>query len=218
MRGRALALALLCACAAPGCYDPHPADPPYVPKIFAQEENNHAAAALRAGDLDRALAHAQVAVDHDPRFVAARVNLAHAQARLGRFADAAATLEGGEPEDPAIAQAHLFRGIYLEQAGDTAGAQAAFATAVAAYDAATQARRAKPEDEVHRAIATYLGRGQTQGLRAINEVAARYPALHSVNFARDRMLDNDRAYFVRWLSDAPGADAAPDLPQSQEAG
>lgn len=210
--------ALLAALPLAGCYDPNPPDPPYAPKIFAQEENNRAAAALREGDLRAALAHARIAVDEDPRFVAARVNLAMAQARLGDFAAAAATLEGGAAEDPAIAHAHLFRGIYLEKSGDTAAAQAAFATAVAAYDAAEKAKRVRPEDGVHRAIAVYLGRGQTQGLRAINDVAARYPNLHAANFARDRMLENDRAYFVRWLSDAPGEDAAPDAPRFQEAG
>lgn len=200
---RVLVLALLTLNAA-GCYDPNPPAPAYIPKIHAQEQNNFAAAALREGDLPRALQHAEAAVAEDPDFVAARVNLANAQARLGRFDEAAATLDKGAAEDPAIAQAHLFRGLFLDQDGRAPEAQAAFARSVAAYDQAIAAGRVRPEDHVNRAIAVFLGRGQTHGLKAINDVVALYPGLRVAGFMRDRMLDNDRGYFVRWLFE-PGA-------------
>lgn len=205
-------MAGVCVCAAcilTGCYDPNPPSPAYVPKIFAQEQNNLAAAALKDGDLPRALELAQKAVDEDPGFVAARVNLANAQARLGRFDEAAKTLEQGSTDDPAIAEAQLFRALYLDQAGRTQEAQAAFAASVAAYDIAIAAKHARPEDRVNRAIAVFLGRGQTHGLKAINEVGTLYPTMHAASFMRDRMLDNDRAYFVRWLSEPGAAGAAP---------
>jgi tetratricopeptide (TPR) repeat protein len=163
--------------------------------------NRKALESLKANQLKDALVQVEQALAEDPQFYSAYSNKALVLGKMGRYADAAQTLDQALEVKPDFSLAHLFRGIYLEKAGDTAAANASYRKAVEGYDLELTREDPTPEKAVHRAIAMYLLRGKTLGLREIFAILEQYPSYVAAARLRDRMLADDRDFFMWWLTD-----------------
>lgn len=200
---RAVAL-LLAALALSGCYEAvSPAPEPYIPKTYAVERNRLAMEAIKANRIEDALEYAEQAIREDPLFYQAYLNKANMLARQGLYWGAAETLNTIIGLRMDVPQAVVFRGIFLEQAGDLREARACYARAVSIIDAQIAAGDTLPETAVHRAIALYLLRGKVNGVRALNDILEKYPGYATARFLKERMLSDDREYIMGWTAHAP---------------
>ncbi len=91
-------------------------------------------ALLRSGNLTRALAAYQRALQLQPQYPEALLGLAQTQYALGRSEEALQTVEQAIRQKSNYAEAHLFRGKLLQEAGRFAEARAAFDAAIGAND------------------------------------------------------------------------------------
>jgi tetratricopeptide (TPR) repeat protein len=200
---RAVAL-LLAALTLAGCYDATPpALEPYVPKTYAVERNRLAMDAMKANRIEEALEFAEQAIKEDPLYYQAYLNKANMLARQGRYWGAAEILNTIIGLRPDVAQAVVFRGIFLEQAGDLREARACYARAVSIIDAQIAAGDTYPETFLNRAIALYLLRGKVSAIRELNDILEKYPGYTTARFLKERILSDDREYIMGWTAHAP---------------
>lgn len=206
-----LALCLLLFLLDAGCgRAPGPPAPDHVPKIYAVEQQEAAAAAMRAGDDAEAEAAATRAIVHDPNYPEPYAIRATLLARRGQVAEAITVLDAALAQRPDFAEGQLLRGALREELKQHDAARVDYAEAARHYAALAQARPDDPQLALKYAIAEYL-RGGTDGLRAINTLVSRFPEFRPGHFVKERMDAADRAFAFRWLTgqDNPAAAAAP---------
>lgn len=210
-RRAAIAVALSLAV---GCGSPPPPSEGHVPKIYAFDQQEKAAQALRLGDEAEAEAAATRAIEHDPGFLPSYVTKATAQARQGKLAEAAATLDACLTQQPGFAEAHLLRGALREELKQQDAARADYEQAVAGYVSMMAEHPRDEEVVLKHAIAQYL-RGGTAGLQAINRMVEQFPDFPRAQIVRDRMVAKDRAFAFRWLTE-PEPQQSADTPAADQ--
>jgi Tfp pilus assembly protein PilF len=197
--------ATLAFAALAGCGSPPPPDEGYIPKIYAVEQQEKAAIALREGDEAEAEAAADRAIEHDPGYAPSYIAKATVLARRNDLVGARTVLDACLAQQPAFAEAHLLRGALQEELKQRDAARADYEQAVAGYTALLEKDPANTENVLKHAIAEYL-RGGTAGIRAINQMVANFPDNALARFVRERMVAQDRAFAFRWLTGMqPGA-------------
>lgn len=216
-RAELRAMTVLAALMLAGCYEEAraPAND-YVPSTHAQRLNRDALAALETGKREEALDLIEQAIAEDPNFYEAYCNKAAITAQLGRYGDAAKALEQATTLRPKLAEPHVFRGIYLEKSGDADGARKAYERAIGLYDKDIALGDTGPVTAVNRAVAVYLLRGKVGGLKAFNDIIARYPEYHRALFLKQRIVSGDRDYFMWWVAHPERRDAPPDQESESE--
>jgi len=191
-----------------GCGSPPPPDEGYIPKIYAVEQQEKAAIALRDGNEAEAEAAADRAIEHDPGYAPPYIAKATVLARRNDLAGAKAVLDTCLAQQPAFAEAHLLRGALQEELKQPDAARADYEHAVTGYAALVEKDPANTENILKHAIAEYL-RGGTAGIRAINQMVANFPDDTLARFVRERMVAQDRAFAFRWLTGMQPGAAAP---------
>lgn len=182
-----------------GCGGTKPAaEEEYVPKIYAVEQQEKAAAALRLGDEAEAEAAATRAIEHDPHYPEPYVTKATVLARRGALAEAKSLLDTCVGEQPGFADAHLFRGVILDEQNNHDAARADFEAASKAFAAMASAHPESVELGLKYAIAEYLRAGMS-GMRLAGGLVARFPDYTPARFIYERMVAQDRAFAFRWL-------------------
>lgn len=190
-----------------GCGGSPPTDDGYVPKIYAVEQQERAAMALRRGDESEAEAAATRAIADDPGFAPSYVTKATTLARRGDLAGAKAVLDACLVQQPGFAEALLLRGTLNEELKNPDAARADYEKAAAGYVALLAKDPGNADLVLKHAIAEYL-RGGMAGLRAMNRMMEQFPDNARARLVRDRMEAQDRAFAFRWLTDVqPGAEA-----------
>jgi len=200
--------ATLALVALAGCGSPPPSDEGYIPKIYAVEQQEKAAIALRDGNEADAEAAADRAIEHDPGYAPPYIAKATVLARRNDLAGAKAVLDACLAQQPAFAEAHLLRGALQEELKQPDAARADYEQAVSEYAALVEKDPANAENVLKHAIAEYL-RGGTAGIRAINQMVASFPDDTLARFVRERMVAQDRAFAFRWLTGLQPGAAAP---------
>lgn len=198
-----LVAGVLVACI--GCGRAKPSEPEYAPKIYAVEQQEKAADALRKDNLAGALDFASKAIAHDPEYPEAYVTKATALARLGQRQAARDLLTQCLQHRADHADANLFRGVLNDELKDGDAAREDYKHAAAAYSTLLTAKPDDLDHELKYAVAEYLRAG-TPGLRLINALSTKYPESVPVRFVRDRMVAQDRAFAFRWITGQPPAE------------
>lgn len=173
----------------------------------AIERNDAGIAAADKGDYAAALEHFRAALDTDPDYVDARLNLARNLAGLGELDDALLALEtlvAAEPDHP---QFEAMRAMVLEAMGRIEEAHAAYRKATELYEIRSDPERPDPEAAVDHAVVVFLARGKVAGLNAIHEVLKHYPEYRPAVAALERMRQDQRDHFVRWIKRPEPANA-----------
>jgi tetratricopeptide (TPR) repeat protein len=186
-----------------GCYD-EPRESGYTPKTEAVTAYDAAQSALKAGDTDEALARARAAYGADPDFDAAAFLLASLQGRAGQFEEALALCGTLTARSPNFVQAHLLQGILWDRSGNSDAANTSYDTALRCFAALTEPERARPESGLYEALTTFLRHGKLEGVKAINQVLAKYPDYDAALYVKSCMLDKDRGFLLRWFSEQNG--------------
>ncbi len=183
-----------------GCYDTERTFEAQAYKRYSVEQNEAAVSALRSGDIDAALTYATNAVEHDPEFAPAHINKALILARLGRTAEAIEVLDKCIEIAPDLAQAYLLRGIFFERDDHQGKARESYSEAIRHIDLAAAIAEGQINLAIQEAIARYLRDGTVGGLKSLNALLTAFPENHPARMARDRMVANDREYFMRWAT------------------
>lgn len=205
------AVLLLIILALVGCGGSAPTtDEVHYPKIYAVEQQEIAATALREGNEAAAMAAADRAIAHDPAYPDPYAIKASILARRGDFTEARTVLDAAITLRPDFAEGYLVRGALLEELKQNDDARNDYARAATAFDALTQANPDDPGVALKHALAAYL-RGGTDGLRAINTLVTKFPDFTPGRFVKERMDAGDRAFAFRWITglDPAAAHVAP---------
>ncbi|WP_298819272.1 tetratricopeptide repeat protein [Chloroflexus sp.] len=125
-------------------------------------------ALLRNGQLARAMAAYQRALELQPQYPGALLGLAQTQYALGRADEALETVDQALRQESNFAEAHLFRGKLLQEAGR-------FNEARAAYDAAISANDRIAESFYRRALLAIRANDYDQAIRDLNRAIALQP-------------------------------------------
>lgn len=182
-----------------GCGGSAPVDEPYAPKIYAVEQQEKAAAAMRAGDDAEAEAAAARAIAHDPKYPEPYAIKASILARRGDLDAARAVLDVALTLRPDFAEGYLMRGALLEELKQNDAARLDYTAAAERYVGLAAAKPEEPAIALKHALAEYL-RGGTAGLRAINTLVTRFPEYTPGQFVKERMDAGDRAFAFRWIT------------------
>ena len=200
----ALASALLLA----GCYSEKPPDTrePTINRD-ALKLYHEALDLLAQGDDLLALDKLDQSIQADPSFPPLYSRKAGVLARLERYAEAAQAVEKHVELDPRNAEAHLLLGLLVEESRGPGEARPYYKQAVDLLDPNEAMRAGDARRAIYRAVAIYLAQGRLDGVRAINEVINAYPAQQTARLLKQRMKQEERGYFLWWLSRPPEEDA-----------
>jgi tetratricopeptide (TPR) repeat protein len=209
-------LAVAAALATTACYQPaETGGTDHVPKIQAAALVEEALATVETGDLEKALRLLGEAIEVDPEFAVPYQDRALLLAQLGRLSEAIASIEDAIIRSSDPGEALLAKGILLEQDSRMTEAKEAYA---AASDALAQPA-ADPAKDLRRRLAwahaEYLLKGMPGGVRAINDVLARYPGQPLAEMYRVRILANRRETMLG-LHAQPAGEAQISQDQDQE--
>lgn len=184
---------------AAGCGKAAPEPQVHFPKIYAVEQQEIAAAALREGDELKAEQAAARAIEHDPDYPEPYGTLATVLARRGELRQARSLLDSCLMRRPDFADGFLFRGALSDELKESEAARADYLQASKAYEPLAAAHPEDTEMALKFAVTEYLRAG-TPGLRLINALVSKYPDNHSIQFVKQRMDAQDRAFAFRWLT------------------
>ena len=204
-------LAILACLATTACYQPNQGEQAYVPKTQAVALMEDALAAVQGGDQARALTLLDQAIEVDPGFAALYRDRALLLAQFGRYDEAIASIGQAIERSDDPGEALLAKGIFLERKGDAKAARETYAEASKALVEAAP----NPADDLRRRLAwatsEYLRGGIPGGVRAINDVLARYPEHPLVEMYKVRILADRResllAVNLLPVPDTTGAEA-----------
>lgn len=199
---KSLATALLLAHVATfagGCGKSVPEPEVHFPKIYAVEQQEIAAAAMREGDEVKAEAAAARAIEHDPDYPEPFGTMATILARRGELRQARTLLDTCLMRRPDFADGFLFRGALNDELQENEAARADYQQASKAYEPLAAAHPEDVDMALKYAVTEYLRAG-TPGLRLINALVSKYPDNHSIQFVKQRMDAQDRAFAFRWLT------------------
>ena len=128
-------------------------------------------------------------------------------AAVERLAQAKQSMAEGDPEAaivhlnetidqaPGLGQAYVLRGMLREGQGD-AEAREDYEQAAACYDRALEQDPKSLDTAMDRCVALYLWRGQAAALHAVNDLLRDYPDYQPAASLRERIENNNRAYFI----------------------
>jgi tetratricopeptide (TPR) repeat protein len=167
----------------------------YNPTVFALEQLQQAEAAERTGDAEAALGHLEKAVADDPGYAAAWRAYGLALTRTGQQAEALAAFERLVTLRPDYPVGFVVAGLLAEALGDLEDATAYYAAGRDHYGAMPDTA----ENQLTEALCIYLADGKVPGMVAMAAVVEDYPEFHRARFLLQRVTENDRAYFLRWV-------------------
>lgn len=200
----ALLVLLLC-----GCYDDGPpASSPSRP-TQAIEAFRGAEDALRAGDLDDALAHAESAVAADPTFDEAVWLKASLLGRSGRLEEALGICTELTARSPNFVQAHLLEGILWDQSGDLEAACRSYDEVLKRYEARQASGELGHRDLLLQAVVLFLRHGELEGVKAVNRFLEQFPGHPAALYVKACMQQKERGFLLRWFSEGGDASAPP---------